>query len=209
MKNLWKKKVIPTNTPRRIQVNSTSIIHRYVEDQISTNFRVISTYFFDVISLIEKSTSFPRTFFDVISMAEKSTLFPHTFFHVISLVEISTLFLLTFFEAILMGKNSTSFLVTCKQMKTLEEVSCVCNFKQLTFTRLFSLHFSSKSPWYSVVPLKFESYNLHHCKKNCHKLVFSVFTKELLYQIIFERLHRYKVTLVKKCNKPLLQKSET
>ena len=33
--------------------------------------------------------------------------------------------------------------------------------------------------------------------------------EQLFYQIIFERLHSYEVTLAKKCNKPLLQKSET
>ena len=104
------------------QVESTSILRRYVEGQIWTNFHVISTYFFDVISLIEKSTLFPLTFFDVISMDEKSTLFTRTFFDVIYLVEISTLFLLTLFDVILMDKNSTSFLVSCKLMKTFEEV---------------------------------------------------------------------------------------
>ena len=93
---------LPTGTPRQIDVDSTWILRRYVEDQISTNFHVVSTYFFDVISLVEKSTSFPRTFFDVISMVEKSTLFPRTFFDVISFVEISTVFLLTFFDVILM-----------------------------------------------------------------------------------------------------------
>ena len=79
----------------------------------------------------------------------------------------------------------------------------------MTFARLFSLNFSSKSPWCSPVPLKFESYNLHHCKKNCCKLVFLVFTEQLLYQIIFGQLHCYEVTLEKTCNNPLLQKSET
>ena len=79
----------------------------------------------------------------------------------------------------------------------------------MTFARLFSLNFSSKSLWCSPVPLKFESYNLHHCKKNCCKLVFLVFTEQLLYQMIFGQLHCNEVTLVKKCNKPLLQKSET
>ena len=69
------------------------------------SFHVISTYFFDVISLVEKSTWFPRTFFDVISM-----------------VEICTLFLLTFFDVILMGKDLASFLVSCKLMKTFEKV---------------------------------------------------------------------------------------
>ena len=82
----------PTGTPRQIHVDSTWILRRYVEDQISTSFHVISAYFFDVISLVEKSTWFPRTFFDVISMVKKSTLFPRTFFDVTSMVEKSTLF---------------------------------------------------------------------------------------------------------------------
>ena len=126
-------------TPRRIHVDSTWILRRYVEDQILTNFHVISTYVFDVISLVEKSMLFPRTFFDVISMVEKSllfsrtlfdvislvqksTLFPRTFFDVICLVEICTLFLLTFVDVVLMGKNPTLFLVSCKLMKTFEKV---------------------------------------------------------------------------------------
>ena len=100
------------------------------------------TYFLDVFSMVEKSTLFPRTFFDVISLVEKSTLFPRTFFDAICLAEISTLFLLTFFDVVSMGKNSTSFLVSCKLIR-----GGVCNFKQLTFARLFSLSFSSKSPW--------------------------------------------------------------
>ena len=54
----------PTRTPRRIDVDSTWILHGYVEDQISTNFHVVSTYFFDVISLIEISTYFFRRNFD-------------------------------------------------------------------------------------------------------------------------------------------------
>ena len=96
------KQIIPNG---HTTSNSTWILRRYVEDQISTNFYVISAYFFDVISMAEKSTLFPRTFVDVISM-----------------VEICTLFLLTFFDLILMGKNSTSFLVSCKLMKTFEKV---------------------------------------------------------------------------------------
>ena len=92
-----------------VDVDSTWILHRYVEDQISTNFHVISTYFFDLTSLIEKFTSLPRTFFDIISLVEKTTLFPHTFFGVISLVEKSSLFTLTFFDVILMVEKSTLF----------------------------------------------------------------------------------------------------
>ena len=42
--------------------------------------------------------------------------------------------------------------------------------KSLEETILCQLSFSSK----------FESYNLQHCKKNCHKLVFCVFPEQLL-----------------------------
>ena len=100
---------ISTGTRRRIVVNSTLILHRYVEDQNLTNFHVISTYFFDVILLIEKSASFPRTFLDVISLVKKSTLFRRTFFSVISLVEKSTLFPLTYFDVISIVEKSTLF----------------------------------------------------------------------------------------------------
>ena len=62
---------------------------------------VISKYFVDVISMVEKSMLFPRTFLDVISLVEM-------------------LFLLTFFDVILMGKNSKSFLAN--KNKTFEEV---------------------------------------------------------------------------------------
>ena len=95
-------------------------INRYVEDQISTNFHVISRTFFDVISIYEKATLFPRPFFDVISLVEISTVFLITFFYVTLMVEKSTLFARTFFDKIPM--NSTSFLVSCELMKTFEEV---------------------------------------------------------------------------------------
>ena len=115
-----------TGTPRRIDVDSMWMLRRYVEDQISTifhiistyffdvildrNIPVVSTYFFDVISLVEKSTLFPLTFFDAISMVKKSTLFPRSFFFdVLSLVEISMVFLLTFFDVILVVQKSTLF----------------------------------------------------------------------------------------------------
>ena len=88
-------------------------------------------------------------------------------------------------------------------MKTFEEV--LVTLKNLTFAKLL-LNFSSKSPWCSPLLLKFESYNPHHCKNNCHKFFFLVFTEQLLYQIILGRLHCYEVTLIKKWNKPLLQK---
>ena len=114
-----------TGTPRQIHVNSTWILRRYIEDQISTIFLVISSYFFDVISMVEKSTLLPRTSIEVISLVQKSTLLPYTFFNVICLVEICTFFLLTFLDVILMGKNPILFLVSCQLMKILEEVFLV------------------------------------------------------------------------------------
>ena len=100
----------------------TCILRRYVEDQISTNFHVISAYFFDVISIVKKSMWFPCTFFDVILLLEKLTWFPRTFFDVTSLVEKVTWFPRTIFDVILMGKDLTSLLLSCKLMKTFEKV---------------------------------------------------------------------------------------
>ena len=94
-------------------------------------------------------------------------------------------------------------------MKHPSRFSSINNFNKLTFARLFSLNLSSKSPWQSLVKMKFESCNLHYCKKNCRKLVFLVFPEQQLSHIISERLHCYEVTLVKRYNKSLLQKSET
>ena len=102
----------PTGTPPWIDVDSMWILHRHGVDQILKNFHVVSTYFFDVISMVKKCTSFSRTFFDVISMIEKSTLFPRTFFDVISMAEKSTLFSHTFFDVISFVKISTVFLLT-------------------------------------------------------------------------------------------------
>ena len=159
-----------TSNPHRFNVDITSIRRRPNFHEFPRHFHVlfwcnsdsrkihvVSTYlFFDVISLVEKSTLFSRTFFDIILMVEKSTLSPRTFFDAICLVEICKLFLLSVFDVI------------CNLMKTFEECfSCVCNFKQLTFSRLFSLKFLSKSARCSPVLLKFEWYNLHHCQKNC------------------------------------------
>ena len=138
---------------------STWILRRYVQDQISTNFHVISTNFFEVISLIEKSTSFPRTFVDVISMVEKSTLSPRTIFDVVSIVEKSTLFPRTFYNVTSMVEKSTLFPRT---------------FSNTVVSNVVS----------STVLLKFESYNFQHCEKKCCKLVFWVFTEQLHYQVI-------------------------
>ena len=104
-------KSFPTDTPRQIQVDSWWILRRYLEDQTSNNFHVISTQLFGVILLIKKSTSFPRTFFNVISMVEKSTLFARTFFDVISMVKKSTLFPFTFFHVVSIVEKYTVFLI--------------------------------------------------------------------------------------------------
>ena len=106
------QKFIRHTTQRAHHFESTSIPRGYYVVSSKSKFRQNSTsfmHFFDVISLIEKSTSFPRTFFSVISLFEISTMFPRTFFDVISMVEKPTLFPPTFFDAILMVENSTLF----------------------------------------------------------------------------------------------------
>ena len=131
------------------------------------------------------------------------------------MVEKSTLFTHTFLNETLTGRKSTSLLVKLQANEniwgsiTLLHYLHYSNFKKLNFARLFSLNFSGKSPWCSPFRLKFESYNLQHYKKNCRRLVFWEFTEQLPLHIIFGWLHCYEVTLVKKCNKPLLQKRET
>ena len=120
-----------TGTPRRIHVDSTSISRRNVDDQILTNFHVISAYFFNVTLLIEKSTSFPRPFFDVILLVEKSMLFPRTFFDGISVVEKSTLFPRTSFDVVSIVEESILF------SRAFFDVICpveICNCFYLLFS---------------------------------------------------------------------------
>ena len=129
-------------TKRAHHVESTLIRRRYYFDTSKTKFRRISTSFpctfFDVISLVEKSSLFPRTFFGVISLVKISTLFPCILFDVISLVEISTFF----YHGVYLHVSTYFFRRFCKLMKIFEQVFlCVCNLKQLTFARLFSLNF--------------------------------------------------------------------
>ena len=97
-----------TDTPRRMDVDLMSILRRYVKKKISINFHVILTYFFDAISMGEKSTSFRRTFFNVTLISEKSTSFQRTFFDVISMSEKSISFRRTLFGVTSMSEISTS-----------------------------------------------------------------------------------------------------
>ena len=137
----------PMGTPRRIHVDSTWILRGYVKDQISTNFHVISAYLFDVISMVEKSTWFPRTFFDVISLVEKFTWFPRTFFDVISMVEKSTWFPRTFFYVTSMVEKSTWFprtffvVISMVEKPTLFPRTFICAISMVEICTLFSLTF--------------------------------------------------------------------
>ena len=103
-------------TQRALHVDSTWILRRYVEDQISMNFHVISTYVFDIISMVEKSTLFPFTFFHVVSMVEKYTVFLIFRFN-FDCRKIH--FVCTYFFGKI-SMNSTSFLVSYELMKTFE-----------------------------------------------------------------------------------------
>ena len=140
---------------------------------------------FDVYSVVEKSTLFPHTFIGVILPVEKSSLFPRTFFQCNLSGGIMHIVFTYFFQCNFDGQKFEIVFGKLEANKNIRGgFSCVCNFKQLTFARFFSLNFSNKCPWCSPVSLKFESYNLCHCKKSCCKLVFLVFTEQLFYQII-------------------------
>ena len=87
------------------------------------------------------------TFLDIILMIQKSTLFSRTFFRcnfsgwnfdVISTMQCISLFLLIFLTFLFLFSR---------------RFSCVFNFEQLTFARLFPLKFSS-----GPLPLKFVSF---------------------------------------------------
>ena len=194
----------PTGTQRRIHIDSTWILRWYVEHQISTNFHVISTYFFDVILMVEKIHAVSMHFFqsnfagwkiEVFSTYFYQCIFACRRFHVVSTYLFCGNFdgwknLTYFFQHNVDGQK---FNIVFGKLQANEKIgegfSWVCNFKQLTFARMFSLNFSSKSPWCHPVPLKFESYDLHQCTKNCYNLVLFVFTEQLLNQIILEQLH--------------------
>ena len=92
-----------TSNQRRFHVDITLICRRPNFDE----FHVICFFFFDVILMVQKPTSFQRTSFSVISMVKKYMLFPRTFFDAIVLVEISMLFPRTFFDVISMVQKST------------------------------------------------------------------------------------------------------
>ena len=57
-----------TSNPRRFDMDITSIRRRQNFHEFPRHF----PYFFDVISMVENSTWFPRTFFDVISLVENA-----------------------------------------------------------------------------------------------------------------------------------------
>ena len=124
------------------------------------NFHLISTYFFNVVSLIGKSTSLPRatycfrcnlagrkstlfpcTFFHVMSMVKKSTFFSRTFFDVLLLVEKSKLFPCTFSDVISMVKKSMLFPLTYFDVISVMEISAL--FLPLSVSSCFYLFLST------------------------------------------------------------------
>ena len=130
--------MIPTGTPHRIHVDSTWILRRYVEDQISTNFHVVSTYFFPCNFTGQKihvvSTYFFRCNFAGRKIHVVSTYFFRCNFDGRKIHVVSTYFFRCnfdgrnmhivftyFFDVILLGKDLTLFLVSCKLMKTFKK----------------------------------------------------------------------------------------
>ena len=72
---LYKISFFSTVTVHRIHVNSMSMLSPYVRKKISMKFSAISTYFYIVISMVERSTSFRRTLLGVISMGKNQYYF--------------------------------------------------------------------------------------------------------------------------------------
>ena len=99
VKFLWSKNPRGFNVPFSCNFNARKI-------------HVVHTFFFDVISVVEISTLFPRTFFHVLTLAEISNFFRQFWWPRNPL-----LFARTFFDEISMVKSSTSFLVSCKLTK--------------------------------------------------------------------------------------------
>ena len=132
----WKLKKLEKLVPNAHHVESTSNRRGYYVNTSKTKFRRISTRhfrvrtFFDVTSMVEKSTLFPRTLFDLILMVKKSTLFSRTVIGVISMVEKSTLFSRTFITVNSMVEKSTS------SPRTFFDLIClvkICTLLLLTF----------------------------------------------------------------------------
>ena len=182
------------SNPRRFNVDITWIRRRPNFDEFPIHFRVLFRCNFDGRKIHVVSTYFFRCNFDGRKTHIVSTyLFRCNFdggkIHIVSMYfyqcnfdgwnmhVLFTYFFRQYFDGerfdIIFGKLWANENIW-------EGFPCICNFKLLTFARLFSINVPSKSPWCSPVPLKFESYNLHHCKKNCCKLVFLVFTEQLL-----------------------------
>ena len=122
----WLRNGHTTSNRRRFNIDITSM-HR--EKKKSINFHLISTYFFDVFSMGEKSTLFHRTFFDV--MSEKLTSFRRTFFDVNSISEKSISFWRTSFGATSMSEISTSFRCAFLDLISINEKSTLfcCYFR--------------------------------------------------------------------------------
>ena len=152
---------------RRFDVDITSIRRRPNFNE----FHVISAYFFDVISMVEKST-----YFFWCNFAGRKTHVVSTYFfrcnfdgwkiHVVSMYfhrcnfvgrNVHVVFTYFFRRSFDGQRFDIVFGKLLANENIREGLSYICNFKQLNFARLFCLNFSSKSPWCSPVPFKFES----------------------------------------------------
>ena len=186
---------------RRFDVDITSIRRRPNFNE----FHVISAYFFDVISMVEKSTYFfwcnfagrkihvvstyffrcnfdgqkiyiVSTYFFQCNFAGRKIHVVSTYFfrcnfdgwkiHVVSMYfhrcnfvgrNVHVVFTYFFRRSFDGQRFDIVFGKLLANENIREGLSYICNFKQLNFARLFCLNFSSKSPWCSPVPFKFES----------------------------------------------------
>ena len=114
----------PTIPPRQIDVNSMWTPLQYVEDQISTNFNDISTYFFDVISLSDKYHVLSTYFFQPNFHGRKIHIVSMYFFFLCNLYgrKISTFMHVLFSIIFQWAKIRRRFGLNFKLIKTFEKV---------------------------------------------------------------------------------------
>lgn len=122
----------------RYYIDMLKRIHR----QISTSFRL---FFFNIISMSEKSTSFRCTFFDVISMCKLLTSFRCTLFNIISMTEKLTSFRCTFSTQLWWLKNRHCFDVLFKTYFNRKKKGTL--FRFIFFKQFWWKNYANSSCW--------------------------------------------------------------
>ena len=154
-----------TSNPRRFNVDITSIRWRPNFDKFPRRFRVfircksdcwkihvVSTYFFRR-NFAGRKIHVVSTYFSRCNFDGRKIYVDYTYFFRCNLSGRNMYGILTYFFR--HNFDRQKFDIVFGKLQANENIrggfSCVCNFKQFTFARMFSLNFSSKSPWYLIL----------------------------------------------------------